>query len=97
MEPRARRIFSDAFKAETVELVRSSGKSIGQICHDLDLTDSAVRRWVDQAGIDTGERAGDDLVRARRANAPASGSAGAAGGTEDPKKAAAFFAREATQ
>lgn len=97
MEPRARRIFSDAFKAETVELVRSSGKTIGQICRDLDLTDSAVRRWVDQAAIDAGERAGtttsehDELTRLRREVRVLQEE------REILKKAAAFFAREATR
>jgi hypothetical protein len=44
MAPRARRTFSAGFKAETVELIRSSGKTIGQVCCDLNLTDTAVRR-----------------------------------------------------
>lgn len=40
---RDRRYFSPEFKAETVELVRSSGKSIPQICQELDLTETTVR------------------------------------------------------
>ena len=58
MERRLRRTFSEQFKAETVELVRSSGKSIAEICRELDLTETAVRRWVAQAGIDAGQRHG---------------------------------------
>ena len=65
MAPRARRSFSAEFKVETVELVRSSGKTIGQVCRDLDLTETAVRRWVQQAEIDAGKRPG--LTTAERA------------------------------
>jgi hypothetical protein len=40
---RARRTFTSEFKAETVELIRTSGKSVGEVCRDLDLTETAVR------------------------------------------------------
>jgi transposase len=65
MAPRARRTFSAEFKAETVALIRSSGKTIGRVCRDLDLTETAVRRWVQQAEIDAGKRPG--LTTAERA------------------------------
>src|SRR4026207_1845386 len=65
MAPRARRRFSAEFKAETVELVRSSGKTVGQVCRGLDLTETAVRRWVQRAEIDAGKRPG--LTTAERA------------------------------
>ena len=51
---RKRRSFSDEFKAETVRLVRESGKSVGAIARELDLTETALRRWVQQAEIDAG-------------------------------------------
>jgi len=35
-------------------LVRDSGKSIGVVARELNLTESAVRAWVRQAGIDAG-------------------------------------------
>jgi transposase len=72
MVSRARRTFTMEFKAETVELIRSSGKSVGEICRDLDLTETAVRRWVQQAEIDAGKRPGlttaerEELARLRR-------------------------------
>jgi transposase len=44
-----RRKFSDEFKSETVRLVRDSGKSIGKVSRELGLTETAVRRWVEQA------------------------------------------------
>lgn len=43
---RSRRYFSPAFKAQTVELIRESGKTIPEVCRDLDLSETAVRRWV---------------------------------------------------
>jgi transposase len=49
MGRRERRRFTDEFKAEVVGLVRSSGKSIPEVSHDLDLTESAVRAWVQRA------------------------------------------------
>jgi transposase-like protein len=49
---RARRSFTKEYKAEVVALVRSSGKSIGQVAKELDLTETSVRAWVKQAAID---------------------------------------------
>jgi transposase len=54
MAKRKRRAFTDEFKAETVRLVRDSGKSIAVVARELNLTESAVRAWVRQAGIDAG-------------------------------------------
>ena len=58
MEPqhKTRRQFSKQFKVETVALIRSSGKSVPQVCRDLDLAESVVRRWLAQAEIDEGRR-----------------------------------------
>jgi transposase len=55
---RARRAFSEEFKARTVELIESSGKSVGAVCRELDLSETAVRRWVKQARVDAGEAPG---------------------------------------
>ena len=51
---RPRRKFSDEFKADAVELVRKSGKSIPEVARDLDLTESSLRAWVKQAELDAG-------------------------------------------
>ena len=53
---RSRRYFSPEFKAETVELIRSSGRSIPDVCADLDLTVTTVRNWMRQADLDEGRR-----------------------------------------
>src|ERR671929_2322512 len=72
MTARSRRFFTPEFKARTVELIRTSGKSVGEVCRDLDLTETAVRRWVTQADIDAGRRDGlttaerEELTRLRR-------------------------------
>jgi len=51
---RQRRKFSKEFKADAVELVRKSGKSIPEVARDLDLTESSLRAWVKQSEIDAG-------------------------------------------
>ena len=42
---RRRRAFTPAFKAEVVELCRKGNRSIPEVARDLDLTETAVRRW----------------------------------------------------
>ena len=49
MSKRARRKYTDEFKADAVELVRSSGKSLSQLARDLDLTETSLREWVKAA------------------------------------------------
>ncbi len=72
MDKRRRRKFTDEFKSETVSLIRSSGKSIAQVCRDLGLAENTVQRWVAQAAIDVGQRDGlttterEELSRLRR-------------------------------
>jgi transposase len=72
MEKRTRRKFTKEFKAETVALIRQSGKSIAEICRDMGLPESSVHRWLAQAEIDAGQRDGlttserEELSRLRR-------------------------------
>jgi transposase len=54
MAKRKRRAFTTEYKAQTVRLVRDSGKSIGAVARELDLAETAVRRWVQQAEVDAG-------------------------------------------
>jgi transposase len=51
---RARRSFTDEFKAGAVRLVLDEGKPIPQVARDLDLTESALRTWVERARADRG-------------------------------------------
>ncbi len=91
---RPRRQFDEEFKAQAVRLVLQDGKSIGAVARDLDLTESALRQWVERARADrTGGRTGlttaerEELARLRKENRELR--------TERDilKKAAAFFAK----
>ncbi len=66
MAKRKRRAFSAEYKAEVVELIRKSGKSVGAVARELDLTETAVRRWVKQAEIDSGGGPAGALTTAER-------------------------------
>ena len=72
---RARRQFTDEFKASAVRLVLDEGKSVGAAARDLDLTETALREWVKRAqadrtkgrtGLTTAER--EELARLRKEN-----------------------------
>ena len=60
---RPRRQFDDEFKAGAVRLVRDEGKSVGRVARDLDLTESALRNWVDHARADGRRRTGLTTLR----------------------------------
>jgi transposase len=91
---RTRRQFTDAFKADVVVLCRSSGKSVGQVAQEMELTETAVRRWVAQAAVDRGEREGltsderAELAQLRKENRVLREE------RDILKRATAFFARE---
>ncbi len=76
MARRRRRAFTKEFKDRAVRLVRESGKSVGAVARDLDLTETALRSWVRQAEIDAGRGAPgaltteerEELARLRREN-----------------------------
>ena len=55
---RPRRKFSDEFKRDAVEIVRSSGKPVRQVANELGIYDSTLGNWVRQDGINRGEREG---------------------------------------
>lgn len=97
-ERRARRKFTDEFKAGVVRLVLDEGKTAGAVARELDLTDSAVREWVARAqadrtkgksgGLTTAER--EELARLRKEVRELKLE------RDLLKKAAAFFARESS-
>jgi transposase len=97
LQHKTRRQFSKQFKAETVALIRSSGKSVPQVCRDLDLAESVVRRWIAQAEIDGGRREG--LITAEREELSKLRKEVRVLREERDilKKAAAYFARETTR
>jgi len=92
---RSRRSFSEEFKAGAVRLVLDEGKTVGAAARDLDLTESALRNWVEQAradrtqgrtGLTTAER--EELARLRKENRVLQEE------REILKKATAFFAKQ---
>jgi transposase len=65
-KPRRRRSFTPEFKAEIVELCQCGDRSVGQVARDFDLTETAVREWVKQAGRDAGTRRDGGLTTEER-------------------------------
>ena len=69
---RGRRSYTPSFKAEVVALVRQGDRTLPAICRELDLSETAVRHWVQQAAVDAGDREGltteerEELRRLRR-------------------------------
>jgi transposase len=57
-ERRRRRQFTEEFKRDAVDLVRTTGRPIAQIAHELGIYDSTLGNWVRQDRIDRGEREG---------------------------------------
>lgn len=49
---RPRRQFDDDLKAQAIRLVLDDGKSVGAVARDLDLTELALRHWVERARAD---------------------------------------------
>jgi transposase len=92
-----RRSFDAAFKLQVVRMVRDQGLSVSQVCKDMKLVDSAVRRWLDQydqesqglAGVGKPLTAEQQRIRQLEAENRQLKS-----DNDILKKASAFFARE---
>jgi transposase len=82
------------FRQRAVELARLREKPVAQIATDLGISDSCLRNWMAQAGIDEGRREGlssrerEELVELRRVTRTLKLE------NEILKRAAAYFARE---
>ncbi|MBL0693101.1 IS3 family transposase [Comamonas sp. JC664] len=63
---RKRRSFTAEFKAGAVRLVLEEGKTVGQVARDLDLTETALRTWVERARADRGQGKPGALTTAER-------------------------------
>ena len=93
MTKRHRRKFTDEFKAETVKVIQTSGRTVGSVARELSIGETAVRRWVKQVeasgSADTltvDERS--ELQRLRKQNQELRME------KEILRKATAFFAKE---
>jgi transposase len=95
-QKRPRRSFTDEFKAGAVRLVLDEGKTIPQVARDLDLTQSAVRNWVERARADRGKGKPGVLTTAEKEELAALRKEVRTLRMERDilKKAAAFFAKE---
>lgn len=94
-----RRKFSREFKIEAVKRVTERGVAVAQACRDLDLAESVLRRWMREAvATPTTAFPGNGQLRAELAEIAALKKEVARLRAERDilKKAAAFFAREAT-
>ena len=94
-EKRARRQFTEEFRAGAVRLVVDEGKTVGAVARELDLTPSSLAKWVSQAradrsqgkaGLTSAER--EELARLRKEVRIL------AEEREILKKATAFFAKQ---
>ena len=91
---RPRRAFTAEYKSEVVGLYRTTDRSAQELAKELDLTPSAVRRWVSQAEVDSGQREGlttnerQELAYLRRENRILREE------RDILKRATAFFAKE---
>lgn len=98
MSRRKRRLFAPEQKAAAVEHVKSTGKSVYQAAQDLDLTETALRRWIAETDRETRPAAAgelslqerEELRRLRKENHRLQME------RDFLKKAAAFFARESS-
>jgi transposase-like protein len=63
---RARRSFKPEFKAEAVRLCKVGDRTVSQVAKDLDLTETALREWVQRADIDAGKGPPEALTSIER-------------------------------
>lgn len=97
MSKRMRRTFDASFKLQVVRMIREQGVSVSQVCKDLALVDSVVRRWLDQFNA---EQVGDPGIgkpltsEQQRIRQLESELRQLRADNDLLKKASAFFARE---
>jgi transposase len=97
MTDKQRRSFDASFKRQVVKMIREQKLSVSQVCRDMNLVDSAVRRWVAQFDADTAGRPGigkplsEEQLRIRQLEAELRQ---VRSDNDLLKKASAFFARE---
>ncbi len=57
-DKKTHRAFDIALKLQVVKMIRQQSLSIGQVCKDMNLVDSAVRRWLMQFDAKMAGRSG---------------------------------------
>ena len=53
-----RRTFNADFKLQLVQMIREQGLNVGDVCRDMKLGETAVRRWLAPAGEEAAGRPG---------------------------------------
>jgi transposase len=92
-----RRIFDTSFKLQVVDMIRTQGLSVGEVCRDMKLGETAVRRWLAQVDAEQigqvgfGKPLTAEHQRIRQLEAE---NKQLRGDVDILKKASAFFARE---
>ena len=64
--PNKRRVFTPEFKAEVVNLVLEHNRAVSDVCRELGLGETAVRRWISQTQTDRGKGTAGALTSAER-------------------------------
>jgi transposase len=62
---RSRR-YTEEFKRDAVALVRSSGKTVTEVAHQIEVSAEGLRNWVEQDTIDRGQGMPGELTTAER-------------------------------
>jgi transposase len=92
-----RRKFDSSFKLRTVQMIKDQGLSVGQVCRDMSLGETAVRRWVAQFDAESGGQRGIGkplTAEQQRVRELESENRQLRQDNDLLKKASAFFARE---
>ena len=92
-----RRVFDASFKLQVVEMIRRQNLSIGQVCKDMKLGETAVRRWLGQFDAERSGLPGIGkplTAEQQRIRQLEHENRQLRGDVEILKKASAFFARE---
>ena len=92
-----RRKFDSSFKLRTVQMIKDQGLSVGQVCRDMGLGETAVRRWVAQFDAERGGQSGIGkplTAEQQRVRQLESENRQLRQDNDLLKKASAFFARE---
>lgn len=53
-----RRVFDASFKLQVVQMIREGGLTVTQVCRDMELGETAVRRWLAQVDAEKAGQAG---------------------------------------
>jgi len=96
MTEKQRRTFDAEFKLQVVQMIRQQGLSVGEVCRDMKLGETAVRRWLAQVDEEAAGRPGlgKPLTPEQRIRQLEAENKQLRGDVDILKKASAFFARE---